>query len=647
MLVLFCYSYFMDFLKVHGPLAIDDSRIQQELEVLPPEAQEKIKAAGGLGDFFRQDFKFAVIDDDVISLMTDAVKARDVALKRRDERVNQGKLPQTQDAWKTVGKGNTVDSLGESVTNDSTNTIKGSYVTVASNVQNKSSVSPVAVTSAKVTTLAPDNMAGHTACLSNSNSSNSLSSTDSSIASFKLFSEKFKLKHSDSSTDPPEQFLRKEIPADSGIDALDTIDDITVPTNLLENEEKSKIDDLDDFDTRSDTKSPVVEKDKTSKRQKKGKAKLEIKLPSDGKMYPYISDSSSDISETSDISVDTPKLVVGGTPRPLKPLNRFGQGLPSEIKTDLENDITDNHSPVNTFENELKRLADDYIKKTDEKFMSELADSVVDKMYSGKSVSDMERATTLKRVSADIRKDFEKSARAGRLTSSGIWADTPASADYSKNMGKFANDFMKKHYQKDNILVSPTSDPSSLYSKKPSSPTNFGVSDSDFRINSPFNMTNSESDTRTAFSSVVSSSASTYTSGYTLFSGPSLGLDSLSAVNPTSAPFPTPSQPFIRPPASATAYYQTVPPPGPIGSQPRPPLRMPAFHTVLKIDKETQVVRVECTSVETMTDPQNTIQLEAYLQLKDEYDRSLRETIVLKDKISAEYQKLEQKYKVC
>ena len=637
----------MDILKVNGPLAIDDTRVQQELEVFPPEAQEKIKNAGGLGDFLRQSFKFAVIDD-VISLLTDAVKAREIALIRRDERVNQGKLPQTHDAWKTVGKAHDVDSLKESVTNGSVNTGK-SYVSVAANAQNKSSSSSVSMTSSKpasFSSLVQNSIVRNVSGLSNSNSSNSLSSTDSALAPDKQVTEISNHKLSDSNVDFSEDILRKQKYASSGIDTLDSIDDFPLPKSSSDHEMKSKfLDDLDDFDIYPEVKMPVPEKDV---RPQKVNPKQETRLPSETvKPRVLMSDSSSDISETSDISLETSKPLE--TPKPLKPIGRFGQVLlSSEVGIELKNDKDSQDSVDST--DEIKKLADEFIRNTDEKFVSELAESVVNKLYTGKSVSDVQRAKTFMQVSDDIRKDFEKSAKSGNLTGSGIWAHTPASADYSKNMGKFANDFMKKHYQKENIVFSPTSDPATLYPQISSS-NDFGISDSNFTINSPLITSEMGNETKGSFSpSFISSSAnSIYTSGYNLFSGPSLGLDSLSAIKSPTPHFTHSPQPFIRPPPSAASYYNNVPA-GPIGSHPPPmltPLRMPSFHTVLKIDKETQVVGAVYCSVETMTDPLQMLEWEVFLQLKEDSERVMRETNKFKARMNANYKTLEEKYKVC
>ena len=612
--------YFSDFLKVQGPLAIDDTRIQQELEVFPLEAQEKIKAAGGLGDFLRQNFKFAVIDD-VVSLMTDAVKARAMALARRDERVNQGKQPQVQDAWKTVGKDKDVDSLMESVPNTAPNTGRSSYVSALSNNPGKTQYSAVAQTKDLV-----DQSGKHTSSLANSNSSNSINSIDSSALTMKHLSDKASDKQSESSLKEVYEKLD-----DFSVDALDSIDDFPLPKTMSEHEAKSKLDDLDDFDIYPDTASSVS--DKGSERSKKGISKHDSGLQGVVRSRNSISDSSSDISETSDISVEAPKLAVGGMPRPLQPLNRFGPGFAPAVKTGHENDFKSVGSP--NLDSEIKRLADDFIKRSDEKLMSEIADSVVKKIYSGKSVSDVERANTLRQVSDDIRKDFERSAKSG---GSGIWANTPASADYSNNIGKFATDFMKSHYQKENIVFSPTSDPSSTFFQNSSSV------DSN-NLNSKHEMTSETgSETRSNFSSTIIPSSSSM--GYNLFSGPSLGLDSIGSPRSSSPQLQRLPQPFIRPPPAATSYYSHVPPPVPVG--PRPPLtplRMPSFHAVLKIDKETQVVSAVA-SVETMTEPLDMVEIEMYLQVKDDFERMTRETARFKEKITADVQKLEGKNKV-
>ena len=618
-------------MKVQGPLAIDDTKIQQELEVFPLEAQEKIKAAGGLGDFLKQDFKFAVIGD-VVSLMTDAVKARAMALTRRDERVNQGKQPQVQDAWKTVGKDKDVDSLLESVPNSAPNTSRTSYVSALSNNPNKTQYS----SATQLKDISPSLVAQTgklTSSLANSNSSNSINSIDSSALTMKHLSDKATDKQSESSLKEVYEKL-----SDFSVDALDSIDDFPLPKSLSDHEVKSKLDDLDDFDIYPDTASSIS--DKGSERSRKGITRPDSGLLGVVRSHNSISDSSSDISETSDISVDAPKLVVGGMPKPLTPLNRFGPGFAPAAKTELENNFKDIGSPITSIDSEIKRLADDFIKKSDEKLMSEIADSVVKKIYSGKSVSDVEKANTLKQVSDDIRKDFERSAKSG---GSGIWANTPASADYSNNIGKFATDFMKSHYQKENIAFSPTSDPSSTFFQNSSVDSNY--------LDSKHNMTSETgSETGSSFSSTLipSSSSTVYTSGYNLFSGPSLGLDSLSSQRPSSPHFQRSPQAFIRPPPAAATYYSHIPPPAPIG--PRPPLtplRMPSFHAVLKIDKETQVVSAVYTSVETMTEPLDMVEIEMYLQVKDDVERMTRETARFKERIAADVQKLEGKNKVC
>ena len=608
--------------------------------MFPLQAQDKIKNAGGLADFLKQSFKFAVIDD-VISLMTDAVKARDIALFRREKR---GKSPQTADAWKTVGKGQDIDSLKESVTNNSLGAGKTSYVSVASNAPNKSSFSSVAMTPPKGSSSSPllqDTLGKNMPGLSASNSS--LSSIDSAKVPIKV-SDMSKHKQSDSNVWSSGDVSNKEKLGSPSIDTLDSIDDFPLPKSSSNHEVRSKfMDDLDDFEIYPEAKKPDADNDinlEEGKRQQEAAETI--------KSHVFISDSSSDISETSDISVETPKPPE--MPKPLKPIGRFGKSLTGAVGVEYKTDTSLQNS-VNG-EDEIQKLADDFIKNTDAKFVSELAESVVDKLYSGKTVSDVERANTFKQVSDDIRKDFEKSANSGNLTSSGIWAHTPASADYSENMGKFANDFMKKHYQKENIVFSPTSDLATLFPPSPS-PSNFGISDTSYKIHSPLMTSDLGNESRSSFSpSFISSSSSSsnsiYTSGYNLFSGPSLGLDSLSAIKSPSPLYPPSSQQqFIRPPPSATSYYNSIPPP-PIGSQPRPltPLRMPSFHSVLKIDKETQVVGAVYCSVQTMTEPHQYLEWEVFLQLKADSQRLMRETTQYKEKADLNYKSLEQKHKV-
>lgn len=58
-------SYFAQILEEHGPLEVSDPRFVGELKNFPPEALQKIEAAGGLKPFLLESLRFVMIDDSI------------------------------------------------------------------------------------------------------------------------------------------------------------------------------------------------------------------------------------------------------------------------------------------------------------------------------------------------------------------------------------------------------------------------------------------------------------------------------------------------------------------------------------------------------------------------------------------------------
>ncbi|KAL4229300.1 hypothetical protein ACF0H5_012340 [Mactra antiquata] len=628
------FSYFVEILKANGPLAIEDARIQQELEVFPSEAIEKIKQVGGLGDFLKQSLKFAVIDG-VISLMSDAKHAREIALIRRQERKGANMEPPIHNAWKTVGKGvNNVDSLSESVTMTTKDGFPAITVSTTLSVTSSayySNVSSVITCSVTTVSISPptDSFANLSSYYTNPQKKPPLHWSEGA-GSYNVGTSDIK------STDKLK------------INTLDSIDDYPIEGTVNMKSKKSPLDDIDDFDRISDSSSDVKEPSDQSEFSKIG-TRLDQRFGIDPVTRTSSSRSStkSDFSDQSSCKNELTEMM----PKALKPLRSIGAagngGMFGHIGAQksnspgwdkLESDFESSWNQVNKEESqmdlssnadsvskEVQRVGEEFVRKSDETFVSELAESVVAKLYEGKTVNPQERQATLSKVSADIWKDFEKSAQAGKKGTS-LWADTPAGSDYSTNMGQYTSDFMKKHYtQQEQSRASPSLSRTDMLSPKPA------VTMDSFNSNtSGFNSSTPWPNEQTDIGSGQSSNMSNF--GYSLFSGPSLGFDTFnnnSPFNSQPARFPQPTSippPFVRPPLSASTYYQNAPPmSGPFRQSapprmPIPPVGVPIPPPVVrsdKIDFECQT-RVEMCDSETMTELYEPYKQE-YTQLKESH----------------------------
>ena len=589
--------------------------------MFPPEALEKIKMVGGVADFLRQSLKFAVIDD-VISLMSDAVRAREIALIRRQERQGTSSEPAVPNAWKTVGKSvNNVDALSESVKTS---------ISVPGSVSTSSSLNFSGVNSSvSLTTISS---------FSNANSSNNAASfmntpsTTSSQSDRSLhWSEgvsNFDIKTAIKPPNPTSMPAPVQAPAPV-IDTLDSIDDLPI-SDTSELKLKKDLDDIDDLDRISESGSEL--RDSQDSGGYKNGLKLDPRLASldIGKV-----DSNSRCSSKSDISERSYGSAFGSIGQPQK-VSKMWEQTDSEYdswsKVSKDDFQGGDKNSAESVANEAKRLGEEFVRKSDETFVTELAESVVNKLYEGKTVSDSERSSTLSKVSADIWKDFERSAKAAKKGGSSLWANTPAGVDYSKNMGKFTTDFMKRHYNSERNIVSPTSDLSALQTKKPLvTPDGYSSFTNNSGFNSAYPWPEGKSTTDPQGPPSVSSN-----SGYNLFSGPTWGFDSFNSSANTSAspvigpppktglPPPPPQGPFVRPPLSVSSYYQNpnmqVPfrPP----HMPMPPhMRMP-YPPQMRTEKEIQAT-VHVTTAETMTDAYEPFKKE-YLEMKDNRDEAIR-----------------------
>lgn len=612
------------------------------MEVFPPEALEKIKQVGGLGDFLKLSLKFAVIDD-VISLMSDAKNAREIALNRRHDHQTSSVEPPVHNAWKTVGKiVNNVDSLSESVTmttSEAFPTVTISSTISVSSCSNFSTVSNIVTCSVTSVT---------TSCPTLSDSLRNISSYYSTTQKKPTlhWSEGVSAYNAGTSIKPSEKMT---------LNTLDSIDDY--PFEEIPNKSrKSVLDDIDDFDRISDSGSEVRENSEYS-----GYSKTSSRFNQKIGIDSGTRDSSSRSSTKSDISDLSCKNDLSDImPKPLKPLSSISGGngglfghvgaRKSSPRWDkLENDFESswnqvskeeyqgdvNHS-VESVTKEVQRVGEEFVRKSDETFVSELAESVVAKLYEGKSVTADERQATLKKVSADIWKDFEKSAQSGKKGTS-LWADTPAGSEYSSNMGQFATDFMKKHYKKvEQTNVSPSFSGTDILPQKPLVDSN---SFSSFSNNSGFNPNpspwrNEKTDTNHHAPGQSTNSSSF---GYSLFSGPSLGFDSFNSNSTfSSQPVRFQSQnsmtaPFVRPPSSVSSYYQSAPSmqvPFKPAVHPRLPIQPvgmpfpPQTVHVEKCDSECQTHVLSC-NTGTMTDLYEPYKQE-YLQLKENHDKAVR-----------------------
>lgn len=666
--------FFVEILKANGPLPIDDSKIQQEMEVFPFEAVERIKQVGGLADFLKQSLQFAVIDD-VIALLSDSKKARLLALERRKEKEAQGYQPTSLSAWKTVGKGvNNIDSLSESVTpNESFPSLYDSALSSTPSISNSTSL--------------PSTLPSFPRSL---NSVSSVDSTSSFEKPSHLISTASKAPAGSQWSAVVNSYDVKHVKTPElkmTLSSMDTIDDI-----LLEMPKKSSIDDIDDFDDISDTGSDYRMSENSGSGVKHGH-RLGVNMEKLGNDLSR-SSSKSDLSDSirSDFSA-------GGTtePIPLKPLSvgfggigligtKKGSGIwGDKIEKDIDSSSSvfskeDNESgggnSAQSLSSDVQKAGEEFIRKSDEKFVSELAESVVEKLYEGKSVSVQERINTLSRVSADIWKDFERSAKAQKTSESNLWNSTrEPGADYSKNMGKFAADFMKKHYDESGTSVtSPTSNINSVYPQK----TNTGLDA--FQNNSGFNSMlhlPSSADSSSAFSSsprtsfLPSQSSTSDSSGYNLFSGPSWSFNSFGGspgqmrgpgplISNPAVPLQQPRPPapgmFIQPPMSASSFYKSPTQNVQSSGFPIPDYQSPSMTGMPveminneKTDQCTQVETCRLVNKETMTDSCEPYKME-YLKLKEEREKMFQMMTgnkVVYDELLKEYKTKDQEIQVC
>lgn len=64
-----------DFLLRHGPLKVDDPLVKEEMTCFPKEALSVVEASGGIGEFLKDDMKFAYVGDTYICHVNDVASA--------------------------------------------------------------------------------------------------------------------------------------------------------------------------------------------------------------------------------------------------------------------------------------------------------------------------------------------------------------------------------------------------------------------------------------------------------------------------------------------------------------------------------------------------------------------------------------------
>ncbi|XP_052265226.1 uncharacterized protein LOC127867806 isoform X2 [Dreissena polymorpha] len=529
------FSFFAEILEASGPMPINDPQLQQEMDVFPFEAIERIKQVGGLGDFLKQSLKFAVIDD-VVSILSHAKAARELALKRRHELGSSG-VPAVANDWYTVGKSvNNVDSLTESVKVSMDYSSKVSGMTgVLDTGKTHSKISP----SNSMASVPQFSVGVAISQPSPSSFSTTYPHWSEGVNSFNINSQK----------------------QPGVVNSFDLIDN----PPLIGKTVKPSMDELDDIDIHSDAYSDFRGSQDSGRVEANGNSKL---LPDSSKNEKEMSRSSSksDVSERSELSgfsIDAPK--------PLKPLRSHilsGKNQINNLDKPVNSPVSWSSTGKGSLEDsdilsdsvfkEIQKVGEEYVKKTDAELIAELAASVVNQIYNGKSVSKQDRSDMLERVSADIARDFEKN---DTFRKQGLWTNTPASSGYTD---KFAMDFMKKHYETPEVIAPPTS----VYPQHRLSVNSKEFTPKQFsNFNSLFNeplSTGSNGNGHFLGTNLMTESA-----GYTLFSGPSLGIGKFSTPITTSAS-------FIPPPMSASNFYSSELPPN-LGIPGRMPLSSPSM----------------------------------------------------------------------
>ncbi|KAK3585081.1 hypothetical protein CHS0354_004270 [Potamilus streckersoni] len=623
------FSYFEDLFREHGPLLLTDPRITQELDLFPLEAQDKIKQVGGLCKFLSQSLKFAVIDD-VLSLMKDAVKAQEIAIKRRQEKVRDGSkgfIDGEMNAWKKVGKFNyEIDALKTSMDLPSLNS--GVYSSV-SNSSRSTRVTSLSVNSKNVTKLSSD---GNLKEKANKTKAGYDSLDD---FSFPVARSGFRMQNN------------------SGIDSLDSIDDFPAVQSAQKKKRKKTMDDLDDFDLGSEVSSDGMHSDlEDINPGHLSAAKFESRSPfeqvRDGSFISR-SSSRSSTSEKSDRSSEFGLKQPRSTPSSVSSYSFKTVLFGTTLDTELEQSILQQQYKINStlqdagmdknvfaypqystsslnsdLSAEIRQATEAFQRKSDSELVAEIADSVVDKMFSGTSVSDQERRETYKRVIEDIWNDFnrsdlntrakiEKDKYSSRSRSDG-W---DVSGQYGKNMGEYAESLMKKHYRKTKKTTNFTF---------PNTP-GYNINVSNSSTGSPVWSTNDDSSIRTSFSSstfpVTSESTTSVTSSYNIFTGPSLGMKS----------------PFL---SSLPSTYPTISSiPSRIPGFPPTPLPMPTPRKTF-VDKEIETESLQQQSVEIMTEPYEPYKMEL-IQTRENYNQALQACEDLKNENKMLKQELSKK----
>ncbi|XP_061169827.1 E3 ubiquitin-protein ligase TTC3-like [Saccostrea echinata] len=475
------FSFFEDLLKAHGPLHIEDGKLTSMIEDFPKDAKEKIEQVGGLSNFLKQSLKFAMIDD-IVCLLKDSVKAREISLARGQARQTLI-MSNSNNVWKTVGKhSNSARSDNQSDIFSPSTSFNSSASCVTSEEKIKTFPSPYPVIASGV----------------------------DSLDDFGSVIKKGSIASLDDDFDLG--------PTRSG-SKMDSIDDIHLisPTKKKKNKNKISPKDLDaidslssssdsDSDSASDDETESLNSDFSSTRS--GRASSSVKLQTEngrvGDLKQNLdvssrSSSKSDLSERSgsDLSYDLMAKAYRSSPVAstfVKDKSFFMSSSPTVSENGRASDKTwqglavpqplkipsqfSQMPPVMSLQSEASIAAEKEINRIDTEMVKEIADDVVERLFLGKNVSPAERQETYNRVTQDIWKDFKKKqssvSSVWPLDNKSLYSQMSMSSLDKRQKKNYAEHFMKSHYQKnltDPLQQTPSCHPPSTstfpYSSKP------------------------------------------------------------------------------------------------------------------------------------------------------------------------------------
>ncbi|XP_056012499.1 uncharacterized protein LOC125682526 isoform X2 [Ostrea edulis] len=470
------FLFFEDLLKAHGPLHVEDTKITSMIEDFPKDAKEKIEQVGGLSNFLKQSLKFAMIED-IVCLLKDSVKAREISIARSHMKQTLIHSSDPSDnVWKTVKKhSNTAKTENQSDQFSSSLSVNPPADNVTIEERMKTTFhNPYPVVAAGV----------------------------DSLDDFGIVLKKGSITSLDDDFD---------LGPTKSVSKMDRIDDISLISPVKKKRTKNKIslkdlEGIDSLSSASDSDSDLssdlesLNSDLSSTRS--GKASSNIKSQTENGRISDVkqnldissrSSSKSDLSEKSgsDLSYELmakayrnspvastfmkdKAYLLSGSPT-VSENGRTGEktaaGLVVPLPLKIPSQFSQRPSP-SSLQSEASIAAEREIDRVDSEMVKEIADDVVERLFSGKKVSPAERQETYNRVTQDIWKDFRKPPNP---TSSSVWSMENKSLYTQMSLGSldnrqrksYAEQFMKNHYQKN--MTDPLQQKSSFSSSTPTS----------------------------------------------------------------------------------------------------------------------------------------------------------------------------------